>query len=243
MFKSFVLSVFCCLASIAIHAQSHDGAVMNQFLVGETGAGALQPQLYYTLFHRSYGNSANATNKLLYRGQMKMMALTKEELHAQGLDSALIDRARVEALYIVDRTPGAGDIAWIGESEKVNNIMDMFKKNIERVTLDGGTPAEYRDWLSKWNAYNQAIQAARDAYMPMGNRQEAYINIYQTVFRENKALTERILFLRSNKETKDILQKRQHAKDVKLSKVGEAAKNAQGRWKLALASVTGLGNN
>ena len=37
MFKSFVLSVFCCLASIAIHAQSHDGAVMNQFLVGETG--------------------------------------------------------------------------------------------------------------------------------------------------------------------------------------------------------------
>ena len=121
--------------------------------------------------------------------------------------------------------------------------MDMFKKNIERVTLDGGTPAEYRDWLSKWNAYNQAIQAARDAYMPMGNRQEAYINIYQTVFRENKALTERILFLRSNKETKDILQKRQQAKDVKLSKVGEAAKNAQGRWKLAMASVTGLGNN
>ena len=237
-----MVSLICILLSSPMFAQSHDGAVMNQFLVGETGAGALQPQLYYTLFHKSYGNSANATNKLLFRQYMKQKALIKEEEHAQTLDSALLDRAREELKYIMDRTPGVGDVAWMGEKEKITNIMDLFKKNIERVTLDGGTPAEYREWLMRWNTYNFAIQEMRDAYMPMGNRQEAYIYIYQAVFRENKALTERILFLRNAKETKDILQKRQQAKDIKLSKVGEVAKSAHGRWKVAMASAASLGN-
>lgn len=244
LLKSMV-ALFYILLSTPMFAQSHDKAVMNQFLVGETGAGALWPQEYYTIFpghHRSYSKTANETNKLLFREQMKQKALLKEEEHAQALDSALLNRAREELKYIMDRTPGVGDVAWMGEKEKITNIMDLFKKNIERVTLDGGTPAEYREWLMIWNTYNFAIQEMRDAYMPMGNRQEAYIYIYQAVFRENKALTERILFLRNAKETKDILQKRKHAKDVKLSKVGEVAKSAHGRWKVAMASVASLGN-
>ena len=46
------------VATIAANAQyvtyNHDSPKMNQITVEETGAGALKPELYYTLLHNKY---------------------------------------------------------------------------------------------------------------------------------------------------------------------------------------------
>ena len=106
------------LACVAAHAQSvtynHDASVMNQFLVGETGAGHLTPDLYYDALHKSYRNSAMMTSKQMFRLQM-MQALSKEETHAEVIDSMLTDRSRVELKNIADRGPAATSMQKVKE--------------------------------------------------------------------------------------------------------------------------------
>ena len=89
------------MTAVMVQAQyvtyNHDASVMNQFTIGEIGAGSFTPDLYYDAFHKSYRNGAMMTNKQFYRSQLKL-ALTPEESHAENLDSALNERKRVEEL-------------------------------------------------------------------------------------------------------------------------------------------------
>ena len=59
------------LATTAGKAQymtyNHDSPKQNQITVMETGAGALSPELYYTLLHNQYKKSAAGKNKLSFR--------------------------------------------------------------------------------------------------------------------------------------------------------------------------------
>ena len=59
------------VATIAANAQyvtyNHDSPKMNQITVEETGAGALKPELYYTLLHNKYKKTAAVKNKLTFR--------------------------------------------------------------------------------------------------------------------------------------------------------------------------------
>ena len=101
-----------------LHAQTvtynHDASVMNQFLVGETGAGHLTPDLYYDALHKSYRNSAMMTSKQMFRLQM-MQALSKEETHAEVIDSMLTDRTASSvallALWPVHQVPRTSKMA------------------------------------------------------------------------------------------------------------------------------------
>ena len=52
---------------LSVMAQSvtynHDESVMNQFTIGETGAGSFTPDWYYDVLHKNYRNGAMMTNK------------------------------------------------------------------------------------------------------------------------------------------------------------------------------------
>ena len=104
---------------------NHDASVMNQFTIGETGAGSFTPDLYYDLFHKSYRNGAMMTNKQFFRSEMAMV-LQKQEPYAEALDSALTERMRVELKNIVDRTPGVTDVAWQVERGKIEGKLDIL---------------------------------------------------------------------------------------------------------------------
>ena len=60
MKKTFPLVVLAAVAIQTVHAQgvsvtyNHDSPKQNQITVMETGAGALTPELYYTLLHNKY---------------------------------------------------------------------------------------------------------------------------------------------------------------------------------------------
>lgn len=221
-----------------LHGQTynHDASVMNQFLIGETGAGSFTPDLYYDLFHKNYRNEAMMTNKQMFRSTMAM-SLHKQEPYAENLDSALTERMRVELKNIVDRTPGVADVAWQVEKGKIEGKLDILKKNIERITVNGGSVQSYREWLERYNAIQCGIDAIRNAYMPQGSRKEQYIAIYKDILTKNVEVCEYLDFLRAAKKVKSLNGNRVQSIDT--TKIGRIARASHGRWKIAWAAASG----
>lgn len=235
----FILSLLA-TAIVSANAQSvtynHDSSVMNQFTIGEVGLGSFTPDLYYDALHKSYRNGAMMTNKQLFRTQMHL-ELNKEEGHAEALDSALNERKRVEALNIADRTPGVTDVAWQVEKGKIENKLDIFKKNIERLTTEGAPAKVYIIWMERYNCLNCGLQAVRDAYMPQGMRKEQYLAIYKDILEKNTEVCEYISYLRYEKMIKRDSTK---IRPLPKTKLGLVARSALGRWKLANTGVAGI---
>ena len=234
------LSVSVKVADAQSVTYNHDASVMNQFTIGEVGIGSFTPDLYYDALHKNYRNGAMETNKQVFRTQMKL-ALHPEEGHAENLDSALTDRKRVEEMNIADRTPGVTDAAWLIEKEKIENKLSIFKKNIERLTLEGAPAREYQNWMERYNCINCGLQAVRDAYMPQGKRKEQYIEIYKDILLKNTEVCEYISYLRYQRAVKMDSSK---VRTLPKSQFGLIARTAHGRWKIALAACSGgVGTN
>ena len=214
---------------------NHDESVMNQFTIGETGAGSFTPDFYYDALHKNYRNGAMMTNKQFFRTQMQLM-LHQEEPHVEALDSALTQRMRVEAINMTDRTPGVTDLAYQVEKSKIEGKLDILKRNIERITLEGGTVQSYRTWLERYNAINCGLQAVRDAYMPMGERKEQYLAIYRDILVKNVEVCEYITYLRS---LKDVKNQPDSAPAPRRANFTTICRSAHGRWKVAMAAGSG----
>lgn len=234
-----VMMAVVLMTAVMVQAQyvtyNHDASVMNQFTIGEIGAGSFTPDLYYDAFHKSYRNGAMMTNKQFYRSQLKL-ALTPEESHAENLDSALNERKRVEELNIADRTPGVTDVAWQVEKSKIESKLAIYKKNIESLTTEGAPAKEYIVWMERYNAINCGLQAVRDSYMPQGKRKEQYIAIYKDILLQNTEVCEYIAYLRSAKEVKRI---NDNPRPLPRTQFGLIARTAHGRWKVAMAAGSG----
>ena len=108
---------------------NHDSPKMNQITVEETGAGALKPELYYTLLHNKYKKTAAVKNKLTFRTAAGVASYQQVD-EAEAIDSALTNRAKIEALNVADRQM---DLAWLAEKDKVESQMRQFQKNIDRL--------------------------------------------------------------------------------------------------------------
>ena len=237
IYKAMAVVVMAFITTL-LHGQTynHDASVMNQFLIGETGAGSFTPDLYYDLFHKSYRNGAMMTNKQAFRTQMQL-ALHAEEPYAENVDSALTDRMRVEFKNIADRTPGVTDVAWQVEKGKIEGKLDILKKNIERITVNGGSVQSYREWLERYNAIQCSIDAIRNAYMPQGSRKEQYIAIYKDILTKNVEVCEYLDYLRAAKKVKSLNGNRVQSIDT--MKIGRIARASHGRWKIAWAAASG----
>lgn len=238
--RNVVMAVMM-LAVVMVRAQSfnHDASVMNQFTIGETGVGSFTPDLYYDLLHKNYRNGAMMTNKQFFRTQLQLVLNGREEGHAEALDSALTDRMRVEVKNMADRSPGVTDVAWQVERGKIESKLAMFKKNIERLTLEGASGSVYRQWLERYNCINCGLGALRDAYMPQGRRKEQYIAIYKDILLQNTEVCEFINYLRLQRM---IGLDSMKAHPLPKSQMGMLARVAHGRWKVALSECSGNSN-
>ena len=218
-----------------IKAQSvtynHDSPKQNQITVMETGTGALSPELYYTLLHNKYKKSAAAKNKLSFR-TLAGINLYNQVDEAEAIDSALVKRAKVEALNVADRQV---DIAWLAEGDKVSGQMERFRRNIDRILLSGGTPADKERWTEYYHVYQCAINATKDAYMPNAQRKKEYLRIYEDVVRQNEILVG-FLARRQNATVTDGLLNA--TVDRRLNK-GGIVREAMGRWNESRFTVRG----
>lgn len=227
------------VATIAANAQyvtyNHDSPKMNQITVEETGAGTLKPELYYTLLHNKYKKTAAVKNKLTFRTAAGVASYQQVD-EAETIDSALTSRAKIEALNVADRQV---DLAWLAEKEKVESQMRQFQKNIDRITMTGGSPKEKERWDDYYRVYQCAIKATRDAYMPNAQRKKEYLQIYADVSRQNDVLVKYLVQLSNRSATKNLLS----ATDNRFINKGSIARNAMSRWNESRSVVRGSQND
>ena len=82
----FIISLFLVINNpvYLIVTYNHDSPKMNQITVEETGAGALKPELYYTLLHNKYKKTAAVKNKLTFRTAAGVALLVSAESMASA---------------------------------------------------------------------------------------------------------------------------------------------------------------
>ena len=123
MNRKLMLMTVAIIATATAQAQyvtyNHDSPKQNQITVMETGAGSLTPELYYWALHNKYKKSAAAKNKLGFRTTAGINLYNQTD-EAESIDSALVSRAKIEALNVADRQ---ADIAWLAEGDKINGQM------------------------------------------------------------------------------------------------------------------------
>lgn len=237
MKKTFPLVVLAAVAIQTVHAQgvsvtyNHDSPKQNQITVMETGAGALTPELYYTLLHNKYKKTAAVKNKLSFRTTAGI-ALYGQTDKAEAIDSALTSRAKIEALNMADRQI---DLAWIAEGDKIDGQMERFKRNIDRILLAGGTPDDKERWMECYHVYQSAIKATKDAYMPNAQRKKEYLRIYEDITRQNKILIGYLAQKQNASTTENLL----NATDNRSLDKGSVIRNAIVRWNESSLAVLG----
>lgn len=224
-----LVSVVCARAQYVTY--NHDAAKMNQVKVMETGTGALSPDLYYTLLHNKYKKSASAKNKLSFRTQSGIHLYNQVD-EAKTIDTALVKRAEIEALNMADRQV---DIAWQAEGDKVNKMMERFRRNIDRIVTAGGSPSDKTRWTEYYRVYECALSATRDAYMPNAQRKKEYLRIYEDVSKQNELLVHYIVSRHNATLASDMLA----ATDSRNVNKASIAANALGRWNSSRRMVRG----
>ena len=230
----WIFTTMLLVATIAANAQyvtyNHDSPKMNQITVEETGAGALKPELYYTLLHNKYKKTAAVKNKLTFRTAAGVASYQQVD-EAEAIDSALTSRAKIEALNVADRQV---DLAWLAESQ-----MRQFQKNIDRIMMTGGSPKEKERWNDYYRVYQCAIKATRDAYMPNAQRKKEYLQIYADVSRQNDVLVKYLVQLSNRNATKNLLSATENRPIDKRSIIS----NAMSRWNESRSAVRGSQND
>ena len=234
IFTTMLLMAVAAGATAQHVTNSHDSPKMNQITVEETGSGSLNPELYYTLLHNTYKNTAAVKNNLTFRAAAGVASYQQVD-EAEAIDSALASRAKIEALNVADRQV---DLAWLAEKDKVESRTRQFQKNIDRVVMAGGSPKEKERWDDYYRVYQCAIKATRDAYMPNAQRKKEYLQIYADVSRQNDVLVKYLVQLSNRNATKNLLS----ATDNRFINKGSIARNAMSRWNESRSVVRGSRN-
>ena len=223
--------------SLGCKAQSitynHDESFMQQFLFTETGAGSLTPDFYYKLFHKSYRNNYMGQGKLTFRTTMAETML-KETPEAEKLDSALVKRAKVEALNMADRQPYL-DLSWAVEGQKIEKKMMTLYNSIQYISINGGKKETSDMFQLKYDMYKQAIESIRESYMPASERKEQYGAIYDDIVKEIDHVENAVLYLKCCKLCKDMKE----ARKARMANIANIAIQAHGRWRATLSQVNG----
>lgn len=223
-----VTAGICPLTKAQNVTYNHDDAKMNQITVMEIGSGGLTPPLYYNTLHKSYQKSASGKNKLAYRTAAGISLYAQVD-DAEALDSALVKRAKIEALNVADRKGGVLDLAWAVENDKINSKMADFERNIRRILEVGGSANEQTHWKEYYNVYRCAIKATQEAYMPNAQRKKEYLRIHADVARKNETLIYYLVRLSNARKTSRLLA----ATNNRQSHKAQLVRNALSRWREA----------
>ena len=210
---------------------NHDSAKKNQITVMETGGGALTPDFYYWLLHRNYQKTAAAKNKLGFRTTAGLNLYNQVD-DAEKIDSALTQRAEIEALNVADRQV---DLAWLAEKEKINVQLNKMQSHINHIIPTGGNVEDKKRWEELYQMYKCAVKATREAYMPNAQRKKEYLRIYADLVTQNETLVKFLLQCQTRNATSALLAA---TNDYTVNK-GSIVGNARSRWKENMKGVRG----
>lgn len=236
--KTIYLLLAMMLSAISANAQSmtynYDSSKDNQIKVMELGAGALSPEIYYTITHNSYKKGAKSPTSV--KNTLRIAANTAslpQVAYADSIKKDLESRAKIEAMNIADREI---DVAWMTEGSKIEKKLMALKNNISY--LNGRTKTEeINAWRELTNMYDFAIKVTKKAYMPNSERQKQYLAIYDEIVKSNDNLLLRVRYLSTKNQADRLvatLARFQH-------RVSENATAGYNRWRDAAGHTSGNG--
>ena len=175
--RMFLLAVLLLSGRLSLFAQddSNDDPRLHQFMVATTGTYSLTPSEYYQLLHNGYQSDATEKNKALLAAGLKGI-LMGENPDAESIDSALVRRARQEALRVAEREL---DVAWLSEGGKITKALNNYHELIMKITVMGGTMDDYERYSMDYEKLTCAVRAVQDAYMDNSHRTREYTRIYE----------------------------------------------------------------
>ena len=153
-----------------------------------------------------------------------------EEMKREAED--IRKRAEIEALNVADRQI---DLAWLAEGDKVNEQMERFRRNIDRILPAGGSSDDKERWTEYYHIYQCAIDATQDAYMPNAQRKKEYLRIYEDVVRQNEILVGYLAMRQNATITSGLL----NATDDRQLDKESIIRNAMSRWHESRLAVRG----
>ena len=177
---------------------------MNQITVAEIGSGGLTPAFYYQLLHNSYQKSAAAKNKLGFRTAAGINLYNQVD-DAEALDSAMTQRARIEALNVADRSGGALDMAWLTEA-KMSMLPWRTSSGIYGGLRKPGAAVVSGSFGGLLPDYQCAVKAMQNAYMPNSERKKQYLRIHADIIRKNETLVRYLVRLASSTKVAELLE-------------------------------------
>lgn len=188
----FLLSVTSIVSAVE-ETYNHDESFMQQFLVSETGAGHLTPNLYYKSLHRTYQKQAYTYSKAPARLKY-MYDLKKEIEYSDTIDSVFKRRAKIAAIDMAERDPLADFVWYQGVGNNISAALGVMKSNIQRLS-SYGTESEFTEWQNQYNLLQGSVNCIRQAYLPNSERQREYTRIFAKAQQLNSDLAARIDFL------------------------------------------------
>lgn len=213
------------VANAQQYTYNHDVSKMNQITVQETGVGALTPYAYYQSLHMRYRQRAIPENKTALRTATGIAAFQQIET-SEKLDSAMMKRAAIEALNIADRTI---DLALETEVKRIDDKLEVFVANINRIPTVGGSPGQRDLWMLEFRKIVAGVRNIRRSSMPNSQRKKQYLRAYNDVVTANENLIRFLVYLQGNQTAAKLLS----ARYVKPSNNGAISKTAFERWRLS----------
>ncbi|WP_346748122.1 DUF5045 domain-containing protein [Prevotella jejuni] len=201
---SLLLLLLCAssiVSAVVEQTYNHDESFMQQFLVSETGAGHLTPNVFYRTLHSSYQKKAYLFSKAPARLKY-MVDLKKEIEYAESIDSIFKRRAKIAALDMAERTPLADFVWYQGAGKNITSALGIMKTNIKRLS-SFGTEKEFTEWQNQYNLLQGSVNCIRQAYLPNSERQREYTRIYSKAQQLNEELSSRIDFLYAYRKMQD----------------------------------------
>lgn len=229
--KAIIAAIFMSCTTLHVSAQAaevtynHESDILNQFLTMETGAGKLT-SWYYKAFHNSYRSTAKFRNKLKYRLEMNA-SLDDEKGYSAKVDTNYTSRAKIEALNIESRSK-ATDITWAIEKTKINNKLDIFQGNINKIISSGGKKEDYENWKEIYKCAETAINYIQKSYLDMGQRKKEFLSIYAFITERNSQLVRQLKSWQHTLEAKEFLDSK--GKIEKYTSNKTVAQGVLNRW-------------
>ena len=230
------------MSSAWCFGQYHDSAVLNQIGLEEVGAGAAGgsnglAQAHY-LLHKGY--VFEAMNNPLWKKTVQRALVSKyllsEQRAAAVVDSALTSRAKTEALDLADREL---DVVWMVEKNKINNSLDKWENNINKITANGGKLMDYRSWRNSLEGIKAAIEGVKKSHLSNSQRQECYTLIYKDIENKNLSLVSYLSDLSTQQTAKNLMKS--SVTPVKKVSRKSIANGCFARWKAVIAQSSGVG--
>lgn len=200
--RLFIVFLFAVNMQMFSQTYVHDEFKMQQFLVGETGGGALVddvstiPPYFYSTLHSTYKKSANAKGKQIFRKARQSAAYEQRE-YSDSIKSYMKVREEQELFNIADRELDAIYLA--GEGSKLSSALMKFKNNIESLSVLGGTTKDKEEYTDYYNMYSYGVKAVHSSVMPNNERSIAYRKIYKDICDKNHQLIKYMVALRQIK--------------------------------------------